>query len=151
MRTLTILVFIFLTGCTIPATVLLRNYSNGKVRLLAKIPDRSRFDKLPNKVNFYDTASRKKEYHGAWRESSSVTYIDSVTFQIDIPAFTVIDLADVSRGLILGSRSPDVLLLAYRSDHVDTLTTGSYFSIAEKFRTTGYSVFKKPVYYYDIH
>ena len=148
---LTIFVFLLLSGCTIPATVLFRNFSKETVRLQATLIDRHRFDKLPNKVDFYDTATKKRQYYGDWRTSSLVTYIDTNTFYIDVPAFTVVDVADISRGLVLGARSPDVLLLMITGNKVDTLTTGGYSSLAEKFHSTGYGLFKNPVYYYDIH
>lgn len=148
---LTIIIFILLSGCTIPATVLFRNFSNKTVRLQATLVDRSRFDKLPNKVDFYDTATKKRQFYGDWQASSLVTYLDTTTFYIDVPAFTVVDVANVSNGLVLGARSPDVLLLMITGNKVDTLTTGYYPSLAEKFQSTGYGIFKNPVYYYDIH
>jgi len=148
---LTILVSIFLFGCTIPATVLVRNYSNNKVRLQATLVDRSRFDKLPNKVDFYDTSTKKRQFYGDWRSSGLVTWVDTATFYIDVPAFTIVDVEDVSRGLVLGARKPDVLLLMITENKVDTLTKGDYPSLAKKFQTTGYGAFRNPLYYYDIH
>jgi hypothetical protein len=147
----TILIAVFLSGCTIPASVLFRNFSNETVRLQATLIDRRRFDKLPNKVDFYDTAIKKRQFYGDWQASSLVTYVDTTTFYIDVPAFTVVDVADVSRGRVLGARSPDVLLLMIIGNEVDTLTTGGYTSLAGKFQSTGYGIFKNPFYYFDIH
>jgi hypothetical protein len=148
---LCILMIIFLSGCTIPATVLFRNYSNERVRLKARLIDRRRFDKLPNKVDFYDTTTKGRQYYGDWRSNGLVTWVDTTTFYIDIPAFTVVNVADISRRLVLGAGQPDVLLLMIANNKVDTLTTGDYFSLVEKFQSTGYGLFRNPVYYYDNH
>jgi hypothetical protein len=148
---LTIPISIFLSGCTIPATVLFRSYSNGTVRLQATLVDRRRFEKLPNKVDFYDTSTKKPQFFGVWQASSLVTWVDTTTFYVDVPPFTVVDVADVSRGLVLGAGTPDVLLLMMKDKKVDTLTTGDYSFLAEKFQSTGYGLFRNPVYYYDIH
>ena len=148
---LTILIPIFLSGCTIPATVLFRNYSKNKIRLQATLTDRRRFDKLPNKVDFYATSTKKRQFYAGWRSSGLVTWVDTTTFYIDVPAFTIIDVADVSRGLVLGARKPDVLLLMITENKVDTLTEGDYPSLVKKFQSTGYGLFRNPVYYYDIH
>src|SRR5688572_20545909 len=94
------LVSIFLSGCTIPAEVFFRNFSNEKVRLHATLVERRYFDKLPNKVNFYDTAIKRRQFYGDWRSSGLVTWVDTSTFYIDVPAFTVVDVEDVSRGLV---------------------------------------------------
>lgn len=148
---LTILIAIILSGCTIPATVLFRNYSNNSVRLQATLIDRSYFEKLPNKVDFYDTSKKKKQFYGEWQKSKLVTWADTTTFYIDVPAFTVVDIADVSDGLTLGARQPNVLLLLVANNKVDTLTTGDYTSLVKKFKSNRLPLFKNPVYYYDIH
>src|SRR4051812_45575951 len=108
---ITVLISIFLVGCTIPAEIFFRNFSNRKVRLQATLVDRFRFDKLPNKVNFYDTATKSRQYAGDWQSSRLVTWLDTATFYIDVPPFTILNLADISRGLVLGARQPDVVLL----------------------------------------
>ncbi len=126
-----------------------RNFSNQNVRLQASLIDRRRFDKLPNKVSFYDTTVKKRKYYGDWRQDSLVTWVDATTFYIDIPAFTVINIADVSNGLTLGSRQPEVLLLMIADNKTDTLTTGDYASLADKFKSKGYNPFGTAIYYYD--
>lgn len=148
---LTILISIILCGCTIPVTVLFRNYSNNTVRLQASLIARSYFEKLPNKVHFYDTSKKKRQFYGDWEKSGLVTWVDPTTFYIDVPAFTVVDIADVSDGLTLGAREPYVLLLLIANNKVDTLTTGDYTSLIKKFKSNGLPLFKNPVYYYDIH
>jgi hypothetical protein len=146
-----LLILVLLSGCTIPALVYFRNYSDKKVRLQATLVNRSYFKKLPNLVDFYDTATKRKEYFGHWQSGILVTWVDSTTFYIDIPPATVINIADISKGLVLGARQPDVLLLLINGEKRDTLTTGDYLSLAKKFKSTGYGAFKTPVYYYDIH
>lgn len=146
---LIILVSIFFVGCTIPAEIFFRNFSGEKVRLQASLVDRRWFDKLPNKLNFYNLSSKKRQFYGEWRANAFVTWVDSSTFYIDIPAFTVIDIADVSNGLTLGAKQPDIVLTMSSGNKTDTLTTGDYSSIVENFKSTGYGLFKPPVYYYD--
>jgi hypothetical protein len=146
---LILLVAFLLAGCTIPAEVFFRNFSAKKVRLQATLIDRSRFDKLPNKVTFYDTATRKHLYYGNWRSNGLVTWVDTATFYVDVPAYTVINLADVSNGLTLGSRQPEVLLLLIADNKTDTLTTGDYPSLALKFTQKGYNPLGTVKYYYD--
>jgi len=145
-----LLISILFAGCTIPAKVFFRNFSNQKVRLQATLVDRRFFDKLPNKVDFYDTATRKKQYVGEWRATDLVTWTNTTTFYIDVPPFTVVDVDDVSRGLVLGARSPDVQLVMFSENKIDTLTDGDYISLAAKFKTTGWGMFKTPIYYYDL-
>jgi hypothetical protein len=147
-KLLLLIAFLF-AGCTIPAEVFFRNFSGEKVRLQASLIDRSRFNKLPNKVTFYDTSTRKHQYYGNWRENGLVTWVDTATFFIDVPAHTVINIADVSNGLTLGSRQPEVLLLMISAGKTDTLTKGDYPSLAAKFKTKGYNPFGTAVYYYD--
>jgi len=146
---LSLLISILFAGCTIPAKVFFRNFSNEKVRLQASLIDRRRFNKIPNEVNFYDTSKNKRQYYGAWQKDGLVTWMDTATFYIDVPPFTVVDIADVSNGLTLGSRQPDVLLLMICGNKTDTLTTGDYPSLADKFKTKGYNPFSTAVYYYD--
>ena len=148
---LTAFLFVFFAGCTIPAHVYFRNYSNKKVRLQATLVDRNHFDKVPNKVYFLDTSNEKGRYYGEQRSSSLVTWLDTITFYIDVPAYTVVNIADVSKGLVLGGVQPDVLLILIADNKVDTLTTGDFFSLDKKFQWTGYGVFRDPVFYYDIH
>jgi len=145
----TFIICTFLTGCTIPCNVFFRNLSNKIVGLKGKLVDRQYFDKLPNKVNFYDTAQNPKGMHGKWEYQQLVTWIDSTNFDIDIPPFSVINLADVSMGLTLGTTSPNVLLIVVSGTKADTLTTGDYLSLKAKFKEK-YAAFSKPVYYYDI-
>ena len=147
---LTLLAFLFLSGCSIPATVLVRNFSEEQVRLQATLADRRDFKKLPNQVDFYDTATRKRQYCGDWKGSRLITWVDSTTFYVDVPAFTVIDVADISKGLVLGARQPDVLLQLIADNKTDTLTAGDYLSLAKKFQSSGAGLFRNPVYYYDI-
>lgn len=149
-RSLT-LILIFFAGCTIPAEIYFRNLSPNSVRLQASLVDRRRFDKLPNRVNFYDTSTKKRQFYGEWRTDALVTWVDTSTFYIDVPAYTVVDLADISRGLTLGAKQPDVILSMIVNNKTDTLTTGDYSSIVAKFKLRGYGLFKPPVYYYDNH
>ena len=144
----TFIISTLFTGCTIPCSVFFRNLSNKTVGLKGKLVDRLYFDKLPNKVNFYDTAQNPKGIYGKWKYQQLVTWIDSTSFDINIPPFSVINLADVSMGLTLGSRSPNVLLIVFSGTKADTLTTGDYLSLKAKFREK-YAVFSKPIYYYD--
>ncbi len=146
---LILLITCLFSGCTIPAEVFFRNYSNQKVRLQASLIDRSRFNKLPNKVTFYDTSTRKRQYYGHWWANGLVTWVDTATFYVDVPAYTVINIADVSNGLTLGSRQPEVLLLLIADNKTDTLTTGNYPSLVEKFKSKGYNPFGTAIYYYD--
>ena len=136
-------------GCEIPAEVYFRNYSNKKVRLRASLVDRYRFKKLPNKVNFYDTSLKKRQYYGGWRQNALVTWVDTTTFYVDVPAHTVINIADVSNGLTLGSREPEVLLLMIADNKIDTLTDGNYPSLARKFKSSRYNPLTTAIYYYD--
>ncbi|MBC7421912.1 MAG: hypothetical protein H7334_00495 [Ferruginibacter sp.] len=136
------------TGCTIPCNVFFRNLSSKTVGLKGKLVDRQYFDKLPNKVNFYDTAQNLKDMHGKWKYQQLVTWVDSTSFDINIPPFSVINLADVSMGLTLGTTSPNVLLMVFSGTKADTLTTGDYLSLKAKFREKN-AVFSKPIYYYD--
>lgn len=148
-----LLVFIsfVLSGCVIPAEVFFRNFSNQTVRLQATLADRRLFKKLPNKVYFYDTATKKRQFYGDWRTNAFVSWVDTTTFYIDIPASTVINIADVSNGLALGSNQPDVLLLAITDNKRDTLTTGDYPSLAAKFKSNRYHPLGTAIYYYDFH
>ena len=139
---------ILLSGCTIPCEIFFRNLTNEPVVLNGKLVNRRYFDKLPNTVNFYDTAQKAKDIYGTWQYQRLVTWTDSVHFHIDIPAHMVIDVSDVSNGLTLGSKLPDVLLVVTSGGKADTITTGDYPSVAAKFKEKR-SVFSKPVYYYD--
>ena len=139
----------FFFGCTIPCDVFFRNLSSETVRLNGKLVDRWHFDKLPNKVDCYDTAQRARHVYGEWKYQKLITWSDSTSFQIDIPPFCVIDVGDVSNGLTLGARSPDVFLVVSSSSKIDTLTTGDYQSLAAKFQVKK-SFFSKPIYYYDV-
>jgi hypothetical protein len=143
-------ILIFFAGCTIPAEVFFRNFSNDTVRLRATLANRRFFDKLPNKVQLYDTAAKRREFYGTWKYNELVTWVDTSTFCIDIPAFTVINVADISRGLVLGAREPNVLLVMIKAGKADTIMKGDYLSLANAFKSTGYGLFKKPVYYYDV-
>lgn len=146
---LLVLISFLLSGCIIPADVFFRNFSNQTVRLQATIVDRRQFEKLPNKVNFYDTSTKKRHFYGDWRTNALVRWVDTTTFYIDIPASTVINIADVSNGLTLGSRQPEVLLLLITDNNRDTLTTGDYSSLAAKFKSKGYNPLGTAIYYYD--
>jgi hypothetical protein len=148
---LIILASIFFAGCTIPAEIFFRNFSNKKVRLQASLVHRQWFYKIPNQVNFYDTSSKKHKFYGQWRANALVTWVDSSRFYIDIPAFTVINIADISNGLTLGAKQPDIILTMASENKTDTLTTGDYLSIVENFKSTGYGLLKPPVYYYDYY
>jgi hypothetical protein len=143
-----IFIFTLFTGCTIPCDVFFRNLSNETIELKGKLIDRRYFDKLPNKVNFYDTAQNSKQIYGKWKYQQLITWIDSVNFHIDIPPFSIINVGDVSNGLTLGAKSPDVLLIVFSNTKADTLTTGDYPSLAAKFQAKR-KIFSKPVYYYD--
>lgn len=146
---LTTLTLLLLAGCTIPAHIYFRNYSNKSVQLRATLIDRRYFDKLPNKVNFYDTATMEKKYFGEWQYEGLVTWTDTTSFYINVPAYTLVNLADVSNGLTLGARQPDVLLVLITDHKVDTLITGDFFSVDKKFKSVPYGVFRDQVYYYD--
>lgn len=131
-----------------PCDVFFRNLSNESVRLNGKLVDRWYFDKLPNKVDFYDTAQNSKQVYGNWKYQKLITWTDSTNFHIDIPPFCIIDVSDVSNGITLGTKSPDVLLVVSSSTKADTLTTGDYPSLAAKFQLKR-AFFSKPVYYYS--
>lgn len=146
---LILLASVFLAGCTIPAEVYFRNYSDKKTRLQASLVDRRLFDKLPNRITFYDTATKKHDLYGKWRLSTLVTWVDSTRFYVDIPAFTVINIEDISRGLTLGAKEPDIILTMTTDNKTDTLMTGEYFSIVKKFKERGYGIFRPAIYYYD--
>ncbi|MEJ8818574.1 hypothetical protein [Lacibacter sp. H407] len=146
---LLVLISFLLSGCIIPAEVFFRNFSNQTVRLHATLADRRLFKKLPNKVSFYDTSTTKRQFYGDWRTNAFVTWVDTTNFYIDIPASTVVNIADVSNGLALGSNQPDVLLLAITDNKIDTLTTGDYSSLAGKFKSNRYHPLGTAIYYYD--
>ena len=145
---LTCFICALLPACTIPCDIFFRNLSSGAVLLRGKLVDRWRFDKLPHKVNFYDTAQSSGKIYGEWKYQKLITWTDSVNFEVTIPAYSVIDLSDVSRGLTLGAKSPDVLLTISSDTKTDTLTTGDYLSLAAKFHVKR-SFISTPVYYYD--
>ena len=136
------------SGCTIPCDFFFRNLSNETALLKGRLVDRWRFDKLTNKVNFYETAQTSRKIYGEWKYQKLVIWTDSVSFEIDIPAYNIIDFSDVSRGLTLGAKSPDVLLIISSNTKIDTLSTGDYISLKEKFHVKG-CFFSTPVYYYD--
>lgn len=87
----TFIISTLFTGCTIPCSVFFRNLSNKTVGLKGKLVDRLYFDKLPNKVNFYDTVLNPKVMDGKWKYQQLVTWIDSTSFDINIPSFPVIN------------------------------------------------------------
>ena len=140
-------ILIVFAGCTIPAHMYFRNYSGKTVQLKSTLIDRKYFSKLPNKVNFYDTSTREKEYYGEWRYNGLVTWVDSTTLNVNVPPYTVIDLADVSNGLTLGARQPDVLLVLIADHKVDTLIVNDFFSVEKKFKSVPYGIFRDQVYY----
>lgn len=144
-----LLIALLFAGCEIPAEVYFRNFSGQTVRLQASLIDRSRFNKLPNRVTFYDTSTRKRQYYGNWRRNGLVTWVDTATFYVDVPAYTIINIADVSNGLTLGSKEPEVLLLLISDHKTDTLMKGDYSSLARKFKEKGYNPLGTVKYYYD--
>ena len=148
---LAVLTCILFFGCTIPAHMYFRNYSSKTVQLKATLIDRKYFSKLPNKVNFYDTSTREKQYYGELRYDGLVTWVDSTTLNVKVPPYTVIDLADVSNGLTLGARQPDVLLVLISDHKVDTLIVNDFLSVEKKFKSVPYGIFRDQVYYYDFH
>lgn len=147
--TIFIITLFFFTGCTIPCEIYFRNFSKETIKLQATLLNRNNFDKLPNKVSFYDSAKNKRRIYGDWKYQKLVTWIDSTTFFIDIPSKTIIDVGDISNGLILGTISPGVILIAFKTRGNDTITTGDYHSVAIKFQQKR-SLFAKPIYYYDL-
>ena len=146
---LAILTSVLFFGCTIPAHMYFRNYSNKIVQLRATLIDRNYFEKLPNRVEFYDTATTEKDYYGKWRYRGLVSWIDSSTLYVNVPPYTDIDLADVSNGLTLGARQPDVILLLQSDNKTDTLLTDEFHSVFKKFKFVPYGIFRDPVFYYD--
>jgi hypothetical protein len=147
--TIFIVTLFFFAGCTIPCEIYFRNFSNETIKLQATLLDRNNFDKLPNRVSFYDSAKNKNHIYGDWKYQKLVTWIDSTTFFIEIPSKTIIDVKDISNGLTLGTMSPDIILIAVKSNGTDTITTGDYHSIADKFQQKKF-LFAKPIYYYDL-
>ena len=147
--TFIIIICSFFLGCTIPCDIFLKNLSNETVRLDGKLLNRWYFDKLPNTVDFYDTAQNPKQVFGKWKYQKLITWVDSTNFHIEIPPYCIIDLADVSNGLTLGAKSPDVFLVVSSRTKVDTLTTGDYPSLAAKFQVKR-AFFSNPIYHYDI-
>jgi hypothetical protein len=148
--TLTSIICCCFAGCTIPCNIYFINHSGETVRLKASLLNRERFNKLPNKVNFYDTAQKKRLFTGDWRTTQLVTWKDSVNFFIDVPAHTVIDIADISNGLTLGSKAPGILLVIEKNSTTDTILSGDYLSVSKKFAFKN-SFFNKPSYSYSIH
>jgi len=102
-----------------PTNLYFRNLSDQPVRLIGRLVDKNRFEKLPNKVDFYDMPTSKKEMHGERKYRQFVTWTDSTGFFIDVPANIVIDVADISRGLRLG-KVPDVMLVTTTTIKTDT-------------------------------
>lgn len=144
-----LIITLFITGCTIPCGIYFRNFTDQIVRLEAGLLKRSYFKKLPNTVDFYDLPVKQKEIDGVWRSQALVTWTDSVHFYIDLPAKTMINLADISNGLTLGSKSPDIILMATHDHQIDTVLTSAF-----PFSKTGFQLqrklFSNPVYYYDL-
>jgi hypothetical protein len=140
-----------MAGCVVPAKIYFRNLSGEKVRLRATLTDRRRFNKLPNSVNLFDTATKKSAICGSWRSKDLVTWTDTTTLYLDVPAFTVIDLKDISNGLLLGTHVPDVLLVVITKNRMDTVTDGDLASVDQNFKRTHYNTFTTPIYYYDIY
>jgi hypothetical protein len=122
---------------------------NAPVRLQVKINDRFSHHKVPNRVSFYDIPLSGGGMHGAWRTQALVEWIDSTSFLIDIPGQTVINLKDVSRGLTKGTVSPGVFATVAYQGRVDTVMTGDYQSVTDRFKFKP-AVFSEPIYYYDI-
>jgi hypothetical protein len=151
MQRLLLLSAFLLAGCVVPAKIYFRNLSTEQVRLRGTLVDRRRFKKLPNNVNLFDTAAKSSTICGRWRREDFVTWTDTTTFYLDVPAFTVIDLKDISNGLILGTHEPNVLLVVIRKNRTDTVTTGDLASVEQKFKRRPYNTFTDPIYYFDIH
>jgi|SRR6185437_8300923 len=149
MRKYILLTAFLFAGCTIPAEMFFRNFSPKKVRLQATLIDRSRFNKLPNQVTFYDTSTRKHQYYGKWQSNGLVTWVDTTTFYVDVPAYTVINLADVSNGMILGARQPEVVLLLITDSKTDTVMRDGFVSLAKHFKEEGYNPMGTVKFYYD--
>ena len=138
-----------ISGCVIPAEMFFRNKSDSVVRLTGKLIDRRYFDRLPNKVSFYDLPEKEKQIYGEWRETKFVTWLDTTNFFIDVPIKTIIDLEDVTDNFSLGLAFPRVIVIATTKDKTDTLARGDYSDIfsskfKEKRRFLGTSTF-----YYD--
>jgi hypothetical protein len=77
-----------------------------------------------------------------WKYQRLVTWADSINFYIDIPSCSIIDVSNFSRGLTLGAKSPDVLLVAISGTEADTITKGDYPSLAAKFKEEKTFLFK---------
>jgi hypothetical protein len=120
------------------------------VTLRVSVLDRRQFKKLPNLVNFYDTAIKKADFYGKWKGQGLVTWIDTTTFRLDLPPFTVIDVGEISNGLLLGGKEPGILLLMTRHHEVDTLMTGDPAVLRRTFQWTPYNYFKTSKVYYDV-
>lgn len=145
-----LLIAILFAGCTIPAELYFRNYSTATIRLQTTLIKRSYFNRLPNKLSFYDTATKRHQYYGVWRKQALVTWIDTTTFYIDVLPATVVDVKEISNGLVLGATQPDVLLLTIKEGKTDTLLKGDYLYLTTKFKCRPYGIFKPPIYYYDV-
>jgi hypothetical protein len=148
-RIITIALYLSIVGCTKPCELYLRNFTNYSVKLQGKINNRRDHYKLPNSVYFYKTPITDKQMHGEWQSTELITWIDSINFFINIPAQSVIDLKDVSRGLVLGAVSPGVFITISYPAHLDTLMTGDYRSLKDKFRSQS-SFLSDPIFYYDV-
>lgn len=135
------------TGCQIPCEVYFRNFSGKTVRLEVKLADKTFFSRLPNKYSLYKLPKRDKQIYGDWVSNGFVTWTDTVSFYLDIPAQTILDIKDVSNGFGFGGSNPDIFLMLVADGKRDTIMN-EYFPYVEagfKLRR----VFWRYDYYYD--
>ena len=66
-----------------------------------------------------------------------------------MPSNTAIDVSDISDGVTLGTKSPDILLAAIQKNKIDTVTTGNYISVADKFKSEK-KLLSRPIYFFDL-
>lgn len=134
-------------GCEMPPLwVYFRNYSANTVKLSVTLIRKEDYPRLPNRVIFYDTASKRKNMCGERRYEQFVTWTDPLNFEIDIPPYTVIDVNDIAAG---NRKIFNELLIASTPFKTDTLLSGIYFPISEKFHFRG--GFSKYKFYYDFN
>ncbi len=138
-------VMLFFWGCEMPPLyVYFRNYSNQTVHLYVTLDSKKNFPRLPNRVTFYDTASKRKTLCGNQRDDQMVDWMDTNHFTIAIPPHTIIDINDIATG---NRRNFDLLLVAITSNKTDTLINTGNYLLHNKFHFTG--GFSKYKYYYD--
>ena len=119
-------VLFLLSGCVIPVDMFFRNRSDTVVRIKGKLLTRKYFDRLPNRVSFYNFPSTKRNVCGVWQQDQLIQWIDTTEFFLDVPPNTIVDLENVTDRFALGLSFPKIILTAVTKDKIDTISKGYY-------------------------